>query len=119
MVVVVFGGLILVFLVHYLELYISVFAVLPPLNANREYYAYIESLREHFVLCTFVPAPPAAYSESPLISRTLIISSIYCIYIYIFPPDTFGAVARRVNLYALYGFKSLFLTCDQSEKKHI
>ena len=77
MVVVVFGGLILVFLVFYFELYISVFAVLPPLNANREYYAYIESLREHFVLCTFVPAPPAAYSASPLISRTLI-SSIYC-----------------------------------------
>ena len=78
MVVVVFGGLILVFLVHYLELYISVFAFLPPLNANREYYAYIESLREHFVLCTFVPAPPAAYSASPLILRTLI-SSFYCI----------------------------------------
>ena len=78
MVVVVFGGLILVFLVFYFELYISVFAVLPPLNANREYYAYIESLWEHFVLCTFVPAPPAAYSASPLISRTLI-SSIYCI----------------------------------------
>ena len=78
MVVVVFGVLILVFLVFWVELYISVFAVLPPLNANREYYAYIESQLEHFVLCTFVPAPPAAYSASPLISRTLI-SSIYCI----------------------------------------
>ena len=93
MVVVVFGGLILVFLVHYLELYISVFAFLPPLNANREYYAYIESLREHFVLCTFVPAPPAAYSASPLISRTLI-SSIYCIYIYL--PTEHNAAERRI-----------------------
>ena len=41
------------------------------------------------------------------------------IYIYIFPPDTFRAVARRINLYDLYGFKSFFLTCDQSEKKRI
>ena len=77
MVVVVFGGLILVFLVHYLELYISVFAFLPPLNANREYYAYIESLREHFLCKPNVPAPRAAYREGTLISRTLI-SSFYC-----------------------------------------
>ena len=78
MVVVVFGGLIWVF---WLVLVISVFTLLPPLNANREYYAYIESQREHFVLCTFVPAPPAAYSEGTLISRTLI-SSFYCIFIF-------------------------------------
>ncbi len=64
MVIVVFGGLIWVF---WLELFISVFTLLPQLNANREYSAYIESQREHFVLFTFVPAPPAAYSESQLI----------------------------------------------------
>ena len=76
MAVVVFGGLIWVF---WLELFISVFTLLLPLNANREYYAYIESQLEHFVLCTFVPAPPNAYREGTLISRTLI-SSIYCIF---------------------------------------
>ena len=63
--------------------FLSVFAFLPQLNANREYYAYIESLREHFLCKPNVPAPRAAYREGTLISRTLI-SSFYCIYIYIY-----------------------------------
>ena len=64
------------------NVFLSVFAFLPQLNAKREYYAYIESLREHFLCKPNVPAPCAAYREGTLISRTLI-SSFYCIITYL------------------------------------